>query len=98
MESKYALKNKRNTVEEPVEKQEVWTLIDTECQVDMKVVITWNTLFLEFQNKQFQVFLQNDPSTELSKSLYKNISKYGLHRETSKTPVLPCSYVIEWIT
>ena len=55
-------------------------------------------LFQELQNKGFQVVLQDDPSTKLRKSIYKNIAKYGLHRASSKTPVLPCPDVIEWIT
>ena len=76
----------------------MWTFTDTECWVDKKVVFTWNTLFEEFHNKQFQVFLQDDLSIELSKTIYKNIAKSGLHQEAAKTPVLPCSDVIEWIT
>ena len=36
-------------------------------------------------------------SIELSKEVYKNIMRYGLHRPTVKTPVLPCPDVIEWI-
>ena len=42
--------------------------------------------------------LQDDPSTKLSKSIYRNISKFGLHQVVAKTPVLPCSDVIEWMT
>ena len=37
-------------------------------------------------------------NTELSKEIYKNIIKYGLHRAVVKTLVLPCPDVIEWIT
>ena len=48
MELNSALKNKTKTVEEHAEKQEMWIFIDTECQVDKKVVFTWNTLFQEF--------------------------------------------------
>ena len=44
------------------------------------------------------MLLQNDASTELSKEIYKNIIKSGLHRATVKTPILPCPDVIEWIT
>jgi hypothetical protein len=44
------------------------------------------------------VLLQNDASIELSKDIYKNIIKLGLHRATVKTPVLPCLDVVEWIT
>ena len=44
------------------------------------------------------MLLQNDVSTKLSKEVYKNIIKYGLHRAVVKTLVLPCLDVIEWIT
>ena len=44
------------------------------------------------------MLLQNDASTKLSKDIYKNIIKSGLHRATVKTPVLPCPNVVEWIT
>lgn len=37
-------------------------------------------------------------SIELSKEVYKNIIKSGLHRVAIKTLVLPCPDVIEWIT
>ena len=55
-------------------------------------------MFQEFQTKDFQVLLQNDLITELSKGIYNNISKSGLHRATAKTPVLPRLDVIEWMT
>ena len=44
------------------------------------------------------MLLQNDASTKLSKDIYKNIIKLGLHRAIVKTPILPCSDVVEWIT
>ena len=44
------------------------------------------------------MLLHNDASTELSKEIYKNIIKSGLHRATIKTLVLSCPDVIEWIT
>ena len=34
----------------------------------------------------------------MSKGIYKNISRYGLHQETTKTTILPCLDVIEWMT
>ena len=71
---------------------------DIECKVDKKVTFTWNSLFQAFQDKDFLMLLQYDLSTELSKEVYKNIIKSGLHRAVVKTPVLPCSDVIEWIT
>ena len=78
-------------------KQEIWAFIDTECRVDKKIAFKSNTLFQAFQKKEFQFFLQDDPHMELSKGIYKNISKYGLHRATSKTLVLPCLDVIKWM-
>lgn len=56
------------------------------------------SLFQEFQDKDFLMLLQDTMSTKLSKEVYNNIIKYGLHRVVVKTPVLPCTYVIEWIT
>ena len=44
------------------------------------------------------MLLQNDLSTELSKEVYNNIIKSGLHRATIKTLVLACPNVIECIT
>ena len=76
----------------------MWIFVDTYCQVDKKVTFTWNSLFQAFQDKEFQILLQDDVSTELSKEVYRNIIKSGLHRATVKTPVLPCPDVIEWIT
>ena len=67
MESKSILNNKRKTVEEPTKEQEMWMFVDTECRVDKKVIFTWNSLFQAFQDKEFQVILQDHPSTKLSK-------------------------------
>jgi hypothetical protein len=33
----------------------------------------------------------------LSRSIYNNIAKSGLHWASARTPVLPCPDVIEWI-
>ena len=63
METTSALKIKRKIVEEPIEKQEYWAFIDTECRDDKKTSFKWNTLFQTFQSKYFQVILQYDPST-----------------------------------
>ena len=76
----------------------MWIFADTECRVDKKVTFTWNSLFQAFQDKEFQMLLQDDMSTQLSKEIYKNIIKSRLHRVVVKTPVLPCPDVIEWIT
>ena len=98
MEINLALKGKRNIVEELVEKQEIWAFIDTECRTDKNTSFKWNTLFQAFQSKEFQVLLQDDLSTELSKGIYKNISRSRLYRVATKPPVLPCPDVVEWIT
>ena len=33
----------------------------------------------------------------MSKEIYRNIIKSRIHSETTRTPVLPCPDVIEWI-
>ena len=81
-----------------MEKQAIWAFTNTECTVDKKIDFKWNTLFQAFQSKEFQVLLHDDPSAELSKGIYKNISKSGLHRATTRNLVLPCPDVIEWMT
>jgi hypothetical protein len=98
MTSTSSLKRKRNIVEEPVEKHESWEFTNTESRVDKKIAFKRNTLFQELQTKEFHVMFQDDPSTELSKGIYKNISKFGIHWVATRTLVLPCSDVIEWIT
>jgi hypothetical protein len=98
MASSSMTKNLNKTVEESIKEDGIWIFSDTECKADKKVCYTWTTLFQAFQDKDFVVLLQNDASTELSKEIYKNIIKSGLHRATVKTPVLSCPDVIEWIT
>lgn len=98
MATNFDLKKKRKIIAEPVEKQEMWIFVDTEYRVDKKVVFTWNILFQAFQDKEFQVLIHDDPSTKLSKGIYINIINPGLHRAATRTPILPCSDVIEWIT
>ena len=95
METTSALRSKRNIVQELMEKQESWEFTNTECRVDKKIAFKWNTLFQAFQYKEFRVLFQDDPSTKLTKGVYKNISRFGLHRAATKTPVLPCLDVIE---
>lgn len=55
-------------------------------------------MFQAFQYKEFQFIFQDDPSTKISKVIYKNISKSRLHREVSKTPILPSPDVIKCMT
>ena len=94
MSSTSALKSKMNTIEEPTKNEEIWAFTDMECWVDKKIALKWNTLFQAFQTKEFQVLLQDDPSTKLNKGIYKNISKFGQHRVATKNLVLQCSDVI----
>ena len=63
MASKFVLKIKRKTIEEPTKEQGMWIFADTECRVDKKVTFTWNSLFQAFQGKEFQILLQDDIST-----------------------------------
>ena len=98
MASKFVLKGKIKIVEEPSKEKRIWIFADIECRVDKKVTFTWNSLFQAFQDKEFQILLRDDISTELSKEIYKNIIKSGLHRAVGKTLVLPCLDLIEWIT
>ena len=52
---------------------------EIECRVDKKVTFTWNSLFQEFQEKEFQMLLQDNICTKLIKEIYMNIIKFGLH-------------------
>ena len=92
------MKSKIKYVKDPIKEQGTWIFTDTECKVDKKVNFTWNSLFQAFQDKKFLMLFKDDVSTELSKEVYKNIIKSGLHRAAVKTLVLPCPDVIEWIT
>ena len=92
------LNNKGNIVEQPSKAPWMWIFVDTECRVDKKVTFTCNSLFQAFQDKEFQMLLQDDVSTKLRKEVYRNIIKSGLHWAAIKTLVLQCPNVIEWIT
>ena len=98
MASKSLTKNLKKTVEEPVKENGIWIFADMECKADKKVYYTWNSLFRAFQDKEFIMLLQDDANIELSKEIYRNIIKSGLHMVATKTPVLPFPDVIEWIT
>ena len=98
MASSSLTKNLNKTVKESIKEDGRWIFSDTECKADKKVYYTLTSLFQAFQDKEFVVLLQNDANTELSKEIYKNIIKSGLHIATVKTPVLPCLDVVEWIT
>lgn len=76
----------------------MWIFADIEYRVDNKVTFTWNSLFQAFQDKEFQMILQEYVRIELSNEVFKNIIKSGLHRAVVKTLVMPCPDVIEWIT
>jgi hypothetical protein len=41
--------------------------------------------------------LKDDPSTDISKEIYQNISKSRLFKAASKPLILPCPNVIEWL-
>ena len=86
----FLTKNLNMTVKESIKEDGVWIFSDSERKADKKVCYTQTSLFQEFQDKEFVVLLQNDDNTELSKEIYKNIIKSGLHRATVKTPVLSC--------
>ena len=68
MASTSVMKNKRKVVKELVKElvkdQGTWIFADTECKVDKKVTFTWNSLFQSFQDKDFQLLLQDDVSTD----------------------------------
>ena len=67
MASTSMIKNKGKVVEEPIKEHGIWIFADTECIVDKKVTFTWNSLFQEFQDKEFLMLVQDDVSVELSK-------------------------------
>ena len=98
MASTSLTKNLKKTFEEPVKENGIWIFVDTKCKSNKKVCYTWTSLFQAFQDKEFLMLLQDDASTKLSKEIYRNIIKSGLHRAAMKTLILPCLDVIEWIT
>ena len=73
IESTLDFKSKRKTIEEAMEKHEIWAFTDTKCQVDKKISFKWNTLFQTFQKKVFHVFIQDDASTKHRK---RHIQEY----------------------
>ena len=97
-ESSSLTKNLNKTVKESIKENGIWIFSDIECKADKKVCYTSTSLFQAFQDKEFVVLLQNDASTELSRDIYRNIIKLGLHRAAMKTLVLPCLDIIKWIT
>ena len=98
MASTSLIKNLKKTVKDPGKENGIWIFTDTECKANKKVCYTWTALFQAFLDKEFNVLLQNDASTELNKEIYQNNIKSGLHRAAMKTLILPCPDVIEWIT
>ena len=79
MTSTSLTKNQKKLVEEPIKENGIWIFTDTECKANKKVSYTWNSLFQALQDKEFVVLLQDYASTELSKEIYRNIVKSGLH-------------------
>ena len=67
MASTLLTKNLKKIVEDPVKENGIWIFVDTECKADKKVCYTWDSLFQEFQDKEFLMLLQDDASIELSK-------------------------------
>ena len=55
-------------------------------------------MFEYFLTGDYYILLQYDSCKELSKDIYKNISKYGLYRVVAKPLILPCPGVFEWMT
>ena len=98
MASSLLTKNLNKTIKEPVKEDGEWIFLDTKCKANKKVCYTWTSVFQAFQDKEFIVLLQNDANSKLSKDIYKNIIKLGLHKATVKTLLLPCPDVVEWIT
>ena len=84
MASTSMMKNKGKVVEESIKDQGIWIFTDTECKVDKKVNYTLNSLFQAFQDKDFMMLLHDDVSIKLSKEVYKNIIKSGLHKVVVK--------------
>ena len=69
MASTSMFKNKRNAIEETTKEQGLWIFADTECRVDKKVTFTWNSSFQSFQDKEFQILLEDDVRDELRKDV-----------------------------
>ena len=87
MKSSSLTKNVNKIVEELIKENGIWIFSDIECKADKNVCYTWTSLFQAFRDKEFVVLLQNVASTELSREIYRNIIKSGLHRAAMKTCV-----------
>ena len=70
MASTSLTKNQKKIVEEPIKENGIWIFADTECKADKKVCYTWTSLLQAFQDNEFDVLLQDDASTALSKEIY----------------------------
>ena len=95
MESTLALKRKKKTIEEPMEKQEIWAFTDIECRVDKKIAFKWNTLFQEFQKKSFKFCCKMIQVRNSTKAFTRIFPSLCYIRQ--QTLVLPCPNVIEWM-
>ena len=100
MESTLSMKTKRKSVDtqDLVEGKGTWMFTDTKCKTDRKTLFECNQQFQAFLVGDYQLLLQDDPCRELSKDIYKNISKSRIYRVFSKPLILPCPNVVEWIT
>ena len=99
MSSTFGMKNKKKSVEtqDLVEGKETWVFIDIECKIDQKISFQCNPLFQAFFTCDYHMLLQYDMCKELSKDIYKNISKFGLYKAVAKPLILLCPDVVEWI-
>lgn len=81
MESTSGMKNKIKNFEtqDLVEGKETWVFTDTKCKIDQKISFQWNQLFQYFLIGDYHMLLEDDLWKELSKEIYKNVSKYGLY-------------------
>ena len=94
------MKNKRKSVEirDLVEGNETWVFIDTECKINRNMSFQWNQMFQYFLTRDYYMLLQDDLWKELSKDIYKNISKSELCKAAAKPLILLCHDFVEWMT
>ena len=69
-----------------------------ECKIDRNISFEWNQMFQAFLTRDYHMLQQDDLCMELSKEIYKNISKSELYRAAAKPLILLCPHVVEWMT